>query len=307
MSHLMDWVTRLWRRRGPPGQAEEDAGEDPGSAEAASVIAGPVPVLDPARVQAASAGVAQQSDATILAESRRLGPLLAEILRAGGRRAVPGATTQEVADALVEACLRRGLEPAMLGYHGFPAAAAVSVNEEIVHGIPSSRVLCAGDLVKIELGVVSGRAFGTQSWTFAVERPTTADAVLLETGPRALRAAIAAVSPTHRLGDVGAAIQGVVEDAGLAVVRAFVGYGMGKLRIQAPQVNGFGNRGQGQRLKPGWVLNLHVILKHGSPGVEIADNRWTARAEDGRRGAIFTAMVEVTSNGHVELTRFVEP
>jgi methionyl aminopeptidase len=243
----------------------------------------------------------------ILAESRRLGPLLAEILRAGGRRALPGATSQEVADALVEACLRRGLEPAMLGYHSFPAAAAVSVNEEIVHGIPSSRVLHAGDLVKVEFGVVSGRAFGAASWTFPVERATAADEVLLETGPRALRAAIAAVSPAHRLGDVGAAIQGVVEDAGLSVVRAFVGHGMGKSRIQAPQVAGVGSPGKGQRLKPGWVLNIQVILKHGSPGVEITDNRWTARAEDGRRGAIFTAMVEVTSKGHIELTRFVEP
>jgi methionyl aminopeptidase len=91
------------------------------------------------------------------------------------------------------------------------------------------------------------------------------------------------------------------------VVRAFVGYGMGKSRIQSPQVNGFGSPGKGQRFKPGWVLNLHVILKHGSPEVEITDNRWTARAEDGRRGAIFTAMVEVTAEGHVELTRFVEP
>jgi methionyl aminopeptidase len=195
----------------------------------------------------------------------------------------------------------------MLGYHGFPAPAAISVNDEIVHGLPSSRVLAPADLVKVEFGVVSGMAFAAQSWTFAAGPATPSDEILLAVGRRALEAAASIVSPGHRLGDIGAAIQGVVEGAGLSVVRAFVGYGMGKSRIQAPQISGVGNPGRGARLRPGMILNLHVIIKHGSPHVRIAENRWTAFAEDGRRGALFTSMIEVTSDGHTALTRFLEP
>jgi methionyl aminopeptidase len=255
----------------------------------------------------ASRRVAAQSEQAILEESRRLAPLLGDILSVAGREVAPGVTTDELAKNMVRECRQRGLEPAMLGYNGYPAPAAVSVNAEIVHGIPTSRTLLDGDVVKVEFGVVSGTAFAAQSWTFVAGEVTGSDAILLGTGRKALRAAIDVVSPTSRLGDIGAAIQSTTEAAGLSVVRAFVGYGMGKQRIQAPQVSGFGRKGTGARLKPGWILNLHVIIKHGTPEVNIAANEWTAVAADGSRGALFTSMVEVTTAGHLELTRFIEP
>jgi methionyl aminopeptidase len=258
------------------------------------------------RVRDASARVAAQSDETIRTESRRLGPLLARFLEAAGAGVVPGATTQSICDTLAEQCRHERLEPAMLGYNGYPAAAAVSVNEEIVHGVPSARVLDDGDVVKVEFGVVSGKAFAAQSWTFCAGNADDADVAMMATGRKALRAAVAAVSPSGRLGDIGAAIQSTTEAAGLSVVRSFLGYGMGKQRIQAPQVSGVGERATGMRMRPGLILNIHVIIKRGSFDVDISPNEWTALAADGLRGALFTSMVEVTPKGHLELTREVD-
>lgn len=301
LDQLRRWVATLGGPAGPPRALRGDARTLMDAEVSANVAS------DVASAQAASARVATQTAVTILEESRRLAPVLTEILSVAGQRVVPGATTLEVANALFRECRRRDLEPAMLGYRGFPSPAAISVNDEIVHGLPSSRVLEPADLVKVEFGVVSGTAFASQSWTFAVDRVTPHDEVMLVAGRRALAAAVSVVSPEHRLGDIGAAIQDVVEGAGLSVVRAFVGYGMGKLRIQGPQIDGVGMAGRGARLRPGMILNLHVIIKHGSPEVQIAGNRWTALAEDGRRGALFTSMVEVTSHGHAELTPFLDP
>lgn len=253
-------------------------------------------------VAAASAKVGQQSDAVILNESRRLGPLVAGLLHDVGRNIHAGMTTQSIADALVSRSGSLGLLPAMLGFGRFPAAAAISLNEEVVHGLPSSRELVDTDLLKIEFGVVSGLAFASHSWTFPVGTPNREDALLLGSGPRALRAALDVVSPKNRLGDVGAAIQQTLEAEGLSVVRSFVGYGMGKSRIQEPQVCGYGSLGRGTRIRPGWILNVHVIAKHGSPEVLISENDWTAISADQRRAALFSCMAEVTSEGCNVLT-----
>lgn len=264
----------------------------------------PPPTLspDPARIRAASGRVATQTDEAILAESRRLGPVVSEIVRAAGGGLRAGSSTESVAARLVQETLARDLQPAMLGYNGFPAAGAISVNEEILHGLPSNRALHVGDLVKVEFGVVSGSAFASHSWTFAVGEPSEADRSLMETGRRALHAALDVASPPRRLGDIGAAIKSTADAAGVSVVRAYVGHGMGKTRIQDPQVHGVGTTGTGARLRPGWILNLHVILKRGTPEVLVAANRWTALADDNQRGVLYTAMVEITADGHRTLT-----
>ena len=262
--------------------------------------------VDVQNVQAATANVAKQSDTVIMTESRRLGLIVAELLHDIGRGARIGMTTQSIADALVLQCTSLGLLPAMLGFDKFPAAAAISLNQEVLHGLPSSRTLVDSDLLKIEFGVVSGLAFASHSWTFPIGSPRVEDKLLLEAGSRALRAALDVVSPQHRLGDIGAAIQQTVEAEGLSVVRSFVGYGMGKSRIQEPQVGGYGSAGKGARIKPGWILNLHVIAKHGSPSVIIAENDWTAISEDEKNAALFSCMVEVTSKGCHVLTPIPE-
>jgi len=254
------------------------------------------------RVRDLSREVSNQTDDTILRESARLGPLVGQFLQAARAHIAPTVTTQSLAELLLEECRRADLAPAMLGYQGFPAGVAISINDEIVHGIPSSRALQRGDLVKIELAVVSGKAFAAQSWTFPVGPPSATDAPMLAAGRTALTHAVNAVSPRARLGDIGAAIQTTTEAAGFSVVRAYVGYGMGKQRLQQPQVSGFGRAGTGSRLLPGMILNIHVIIKQGSFEVAIAPNKWTAMAVDGLRGALFTAMVEVTAGGRARLT-----
>lgn len=269
----------------------------------ASLLGRPAPSEPPARLHGpptaenvgrAARAVRELPEDTVREESRRLAPLLSDILRVTGGSLDPGTTTQDLCDRLVRQGKRHGLLPAMLGYNGFPAGAAVSLNEEIVHGLPSGRAIAAGDLVKLQFAVVSSAGYAAQGWTFPVGAPAEADRALLAAGPRALRAALDAVSPRAHVGDVGAAIQAEVEAAGLSVVRAFVGYRVGGALIMPPQLEGTGQKGQGPRLQEGWVLHLHVVCKRGKYPVFIADDHWTATAVDGQRGALFTALVEVT-------------
>lgn len=264
------------------------------------------PSVGPDDVRRLAAQVATQPYERILEESRRIAPILSEILRDVGRSVAAGSTTRDIADRLGKEAARRGLLPAMLGYNGFPAVAATSVNDEIVHGVPSSRALKDGDLLKVQFGVVSGVAFAAQGWTFPVGGASASDRLLLDVGPRALRAAVRAVSSRARIGDIAAAIQGEAEDAGLAVVRSFTGYGMGKSMIQRPQIPCAGRAGVGERIREGTILHLHVIIKHGTDDVVIGEDRWTAAADDGQRGAVFTTMVEVTADGHRLLGAFVD-
>lgn len=274
-------------------------GTEPAQEPAATAVS--APALSELQKKASST-----SDAALLEEMRRLGPIVSRILRDVGRTIRPGLTTRALADALANGAATENTATAMLNYRGFPAAAAVSVNEELLHGLPGSRALANGDLVKVEFRIGSGIAYAGQSWTFPVGDTTADDRVLLDTGPRALRAALLTFKHHVRLGDIGAAIQTTVEDAGLAVVRDFVGYGMGRQAIQDPQVKGYGKAGFGQRLEAGTVLNLHVILKHGSADVDVTENEWTARGVDGKRGGIFTCMAEITADGHRLLTPFID-
>lgn len=239
-------------------------------------------------------------------EYQRLGPIVSQLLADAGRQVVPGMTTRAIADGLSAAAMAAETLPAMLGYRGFPESCAISINEEIVHGIPGARAFAAGDLVKIEFSIVSGKGFASQSWTFVAGNARARDRALLRAGPKALRAALATLKDQVRLGDIGAAIQGEIEGAGLSVVRDFVGYGMGKKRIDEPQVKGYGKAGFGPRLKAGTILNIHVIAKQGTAEVTITENDWAAVAADAERGALFTCMAEITADGHHLLTPLLD-
>ncbi|APR81156.1 Methionine aminopeptidase [Minicystis rosea] len=294
------WLARLF------GIEETAPPDTKAPAGATSADDGALPSISVDDVRRLAMEVGSQKPERILEESRRIAPILSEVMRDVGRSVVAGDTTRDVADRLVKEAFRHDLLPAMLGYNAFPAMAATSVNEEVLHGIPSHRALKNGDLLKLQFGVVSGAAFAAQGWTFPIGRASAADNVLLSVGPRALRKAIDAVAPGCRTGDIGAAIQAEAEGAGLAVVRAYTGYGMGKLMIQAPQLQGTGTRGRGPRIHEGAILHLHVILKHGTYDVVIREDRWTAAAEDEKRGALFTAMVEVTADGHRLLSALLD-
>lgn len=269
---------------------------------------GPEPFVRPSpeAVGRLSGQVAGTKEPELVAEYRRLGPTVSRILADMGRHVAPNVTSSAIADGLTAAALEAGTLPAMLGYRGFPATCAISLNQEIVHGIPGSRAFADGDLVKVEFSIVSGKGFASQSWTFVAGTMDPRDRALLAAGPKALRAALATLKDQVRLGDIGAAIQGEVEGAGLSVVRDYVGYGMGKKPIDTPKVEGFGKAGFGQRLKAGTILHLHVIAKHGSPELEVLGDDWTALSSDGQRGALFTCMAEITTDGHRLLTPLLD-
>jgi methionyl aminopeptidase len=225
-----------------------------------------------------------------------------EVLDELARAAVPGVTTAEL-DRIAHARTRaRGAEPAFLGYHGYPASLCVSVNDEIVHGIPSPRRrLAEGDVVGLDFGAVLGGWYGDAARTVAVGRISPAAARLLEIGREALRRAVAAAVPGGTTGDVGAAVQRYVEGAGFSVVRDFVGHGIGRRLHEPPHVPNFGAPGSGEPLRVGMVLAIEPMVNAGAPEVEQLDDGWTAVTADGSLSSHFEHTVAVTENGPVVL------
>jgi methionyl aminopeptidase len=226
-----------------------------------------------------------------------------DILRELADAVVPGMTTAEI-DRLAAARTReRGAEPAFLGYHGYPASICVSVNDEVVHGIPSPRrVLREGDVVGLDFGVVYHGWYGDSARTVPVGAVSDEAHRLLETTEAALGRAIAAARPDGRLGDLGGAVQAYVEARGFSVVRDFVGHGIGRRLHEMPQVPNYGKPGTGMRLRPGMVLALEPMVNAGAPDVETLDDGWTAVTVDGRLSAHFEHTVAITENGPVILT-----
>lgn len=221
-----------------------------------------------------------------------------DILRELAAAAVPGTTTAEL-DRLAEAGTRaRGAEPAFLGYHGYPASVCISVNHEVVHGIPSSRrVLREGDLVGLDFGVVLDGFYGDSAVTVPVGKVADAARRLLEVTEGALAAAVAMARPDRRVGDIGAAVQAYVEPLGFSVVRDFVGHGIGRRLHEPPQIPNFGVPGTGPRLRPGMVLALEPMVNAGRFEVETLDDGWTAVTQDGSLSAHFEHTVVVTEDG----------
>ncbi len=228
--------------------------------------------------------------------------LVHEVLDLLARAAVPGVTTAEL-DALALAHTRaRGAVPAFLGYHGYPASLCVSVNDEVVHGIPSpARRLQEGDVVGLDFGVVVDGWYGDAARTVPVGRVTPAAARLLEVGREALRRAVDAARPGASTGHIGAAVQGWVEGEGFSVVRDFVGHGIGRRLHEPPHVPNFGEAGKGERLRPGMVLALEPMVNAGGPEVEQLDDGWTAVTADGSLSSHFEHTVAITENGPVIL------
>jgi methionyl aminopeptidase len=265
------------------------------SQELEVIDAKPAPSADTIRRRELPADVVNQ-------EAARIGKLIADAVAEAGRGLEPGMTTKQVADHVFEH-LPRDIEPAMLGFNGFPAAVSVSVNEQVLHGIPSAQKrLIQGDLVTIQFSGRSTTAFGAVGWTFPVGEMSAEAKRLHDAGFAALDDAIARVVPDVRTGDIGAAIQSRIESAGFAVVRDYVGYTMGAELIQPPQIPCYGQAAAGPRLRAGTVLNLHVIAKQGDFRVKVQDDGWTVTGAPGELSVLFTAMVLITGEGHEVLT-----
>jgi methionyl aminopeptidase len=234
---------------------------------------------------------------------RRAGRVVREVLELVRGRVRPGVTTLDLEKAAEARLKELGVKAAFKGYHGYPCVLCTSVNSEVVHGIPSAkRVLKQGDIVSVDFGVVVDGYYGDSAITVPVGEIDADAARLLRVTEASLHAGIAAVKPGNTLGDVGAAVQGVVEREGFSVVRDFVGHGIGANMHEDPQVPNFGKAGQGLKLKPGMVIAIEPMVNAGRPDVMVMDDGWTAVAKDGSMSAHFEHTVAVTADGARVLT-----
>jgi len=243
-----------------------------------------------------------------LALMRRAGQVLAEVTERLTAWVGPGLSTQEIDEDVENFIRARGAAPAFKGYRGFPATICVSINDEVVHGIPSPRRrVKEGDIVGLDLGCIVEGYYADCALTLAVGEVAPRVRELLDVTRDSLARAIAACWPGRRLSDVSHAVQQHVEAHGFAVVRQFVGHGIGRDLHEDPQVPNFGEPGRGPQLKPGMVLAIEPMVTMGSWEVRVLEDRWTAVTVDGSLAAHFEHTVAVTEDGPEILTRKTEP
>ena len=228
---------------------------------------------------------------------RRSNLIVAEILEAIKPAARPGVTTRELDELARSFWPRRKARSAFKGYNGYPAALCTSVNEEVVHGIPSDRVLKEGDIVSLDFGVIYDDYYGDAAITLPIGRVSPEAEKLLRVTEEALYLAIEQARPGNRLQDISAAIQSHVEAHGFSVVRDFVGHGIGKHLHEKPQIPNFGIPGRGIRLQAGMTLAIEPMINAGGYEVEILEDGWTAVTKDRSLSAHFEHSVAVTENG----------
>lgn len=223
--------------------------------------------------------------------------IVAEILQNVVAAVRPGVKTRDL-DALAEDLLRKyKARSAFKGYNGYPAVLCTSVNEEVVHGIPSDRVLKEGDILSLDFGAVWDDYYGDAALTVPVGSISERARRLLRVTEEALGKAIEQARPGNHVGDISAAIQGHVESRGFSAVRDFVGHGIGRFMHERPQVPNFGLPGRGVRLKPGMTLAIEPMINAGGYGVEVLEDGWTAVTRDRSLSAHFEHSVAVTENG----------
>lgn len=228
----------------------------------------------------------------------RANQVVAEVLSELEERIEPGVSTGALDEHAEERVRELGGEPAFKGYRGFPASLCVSLNEEIVHGIPSpSRKIAPGDIVSMDLGVKLDGFFGDSATTVPVAPVDAEVARLLETTETALQLAIDQCRIGNRVGDISNAIQNQVEQAGFSVVRDFVGHGIGAVLHEELQIPNFGRPGVGERLQAGMVMAIEPMVNLGGYQVDILEDGWTAVAKDRRPSAHFEHSVAVTEDG----------
>src|SRR5436190_18880067 len=235
---------------------------------------------------------------------RRSGHIVRQILDELRRLVAPGVTTMALEKAAAAKIKELGAKPAFKGYYGYPCVLCTSVNEEIVHGIPSpKRVLKAGDIVSIDCGVVLDGYYGDAAITVPVGETLTEELKkLLEVTEASLYKGIEQVKIGNTIGHVGSAIQKHVEANGFSVVREFVGHGIGTKLHEAPQIPNFGKKGQGVELTEGMVLAIEPMVNSGGPEAKVLGDKWTAVTLDGSYSAHFEHCVAVTKNGPLVLT-----
>jgi methionyl aminopeptidase len=216
----------------------------------------------------------------------------------------PGATTMDLENAAVVVVTELGVKSAFKGYHDYPAILCTSINNEVIHGIPSTkRVLREGDVVSVDCGVVVDGYYSDCAVTHAVGKVDPKVAKLLHVTEASLYAAIDKAVPGGRLWDISHAVQAMCEAEGYGVVREFVGHGIGRSMHEDPQLPNFGDAGKGPRLRAGMVLAIEPMINLGGPEVRVLPDGWTAITVDGSVSAHFEHTVAITNDGPVILTR----
>jgi methionyl aminopeptidase len=232
-----------------------------------------------------------------LQKMHRASRIVVETLAALAEAARPGVTTKELDRVARERIQKAGARPAFLGYRGYPATLCISVNEEVVHGIPGPRKLREGDIVGLDLGCVVDGFYGDAARTVAVGQVSEDARRLLAVTEEALHAGIAMCHPGKRVGDIGHAVQRHAEGHGFSVVRQFVGHGIGTSLHEDPQVPNYGPAGRRERLVPGLCLAIEPMVNLGRPEVRVLDDDWTAVTVDGSLSAHFELSVAITEHG----------
>lgn len=238
-----------------------------------------------------------------LAVMRRAGAVVGDTLQVLAAKLKAGVSTGDI-DRWARAELKaRGAKPAFLGYHGFPGVICLSVNSEVVHGIPSdARVLKEGDIIGLDFGAVIDGWFADSAITVGVGRISPEAERLISVTRQSLEKGIAAVQDGARVGDIGAAVQQHAEAAGYSVVREFVGHGIGRALHEEPPIPNYGKAGTGPRLKNGMTIAIEPMINAGGPAVRTLEDGWTAVTQDGALSAHFEHTVCVADGNAVILT-----
>ncbi len=239
----------------------------------------------------------------------RSGAIIAGLFQELEPRVVPGASTLDL-DRFAESYIRdhSGAEPAFKGLYGFPGSVCTSINEEVVHGIPSdARILREGDIVSVDVGVKLEGWCADSAWTFPVGEISEGAAHLLSVTEAALEAAVEAAVRGHHVGDIGAAVMRTVEGTGYGIIRDLVGHGIGREVHEEPQVPNFGRPGHGPLLRDGMVLAIEPMLSAGSPEIRTLEDGWTVVTADRSLSAHFEHTVAVTAEGSRVLTASRSP
>ena len=234
---------------------------------------------------------------------REAGRISAMALRLVGEHVKPGVSTYELDKIAYDYIISQNAKPGFLNYNGFPASACISINNQVIHGIPDKKtILKSGDIVSVDLGAVYEGYNGDNAATFVCGDVSPEAERLIEVTKQSLYEGIKKALPGGRIGDISSAIQEYVESRGYSVVREFVGHGVGARLHEDPEVPNFGMAGRGVRLVPGMTIAIEPMINMGKPGVRTLKDGWTVVTQDGELSAHFEHSIAITKNGPIILT-----
>ena len=246
----------------------------------------------------------QLKNAAQIKAMREAGRITGEALLVAREHVREGVSTYELDQVIRHYIEKSGAKPSFLGLYGFPGSACISVNDEVIHGIPSKkRVIRAGDIVKIDVGAYYRGFHGDSARTIAVGKVSDTAQRLIETTRRSFFAGVDAFNAGNRMGDIGNAIQTVVENEGFSVVKRYIGHGIGRDLHESPDVPNFGNAGRGRRLVNGMVIAIEPMINQGTAAVDFdKEDGWTVRSRDRKLSAHYENPLAITPDGPILLT-----